>query len=392
MRITRDVVVVLALFGLLIAFTAYAARRRAELNAEQADSFIPYSSHSAQPGGTLALQTWLSRIGYDSRRLESDTFAVPKEARALFVFPTQLSYTDVELRSVLQWVEAGNTLIVGASGLTDANDPLARGLQYKLAPVGYVDRAALEQPLNGAGAPGDILLRTSWGLEVARDDFVEYLGHSGKPLVVSWARGKGTIFLSSAPFLFTNDALHNDANAGLLLAMLSRIAKGSVIALDEFHLTAERVPTGCTASLRTLLFCEPWGWASLYAFGALGVYLVINGRRFGRVLPLPREVALRNPAEYVLSMAQLFQRAGKRRMIAQHYRRQLKRSLGKPFRINAELPDEEFVRELERFREVERAPLLRVLAALNQPQIGERSLVGLADEAIKLRREVERSA
>lgn len=392
MRISRDLVIVLVLFGVLAVFTAYAAERRAEQDAQQADSFIAYSTRSAQPGGTLALQTWLNRIGYVSQRLESDTFDVPADARALFVFPTSAAYTDVELRAVLRWVESGNTLIVGASGLTSTSDPLARGLQYKLLPVGYVDRAPLEQPLNGGALAGDLLLRTGWGLDSARDDYVQYLSHDEKPLLVSWVRGKGTIFVSSAPFIFTNDALHNDANAGLILAMLGHVARGSVVALDEFHLTADRQPSGCAASLQSLLVCEPWGWAILYAFGAAAVYLIINGRRFGRVLPLPRELALRNPAEYVVAMAQLFQRGGKRNMIAQHYRRQLKRSLGKPYRINAELPDEEFIRELERFRDVDRDSLLRVLTGLNRPQPSERTLLAWAGEAIQLRRKAENSA
>ena len=388
MRISRDLVVVLALFGLLIAFTAYGAQRRSELEAQQ-QTFIPYSTRSASSDGTLALQTWLNSIGYDSRRLESEPFALPTGAHALFVFPTRVSYTDVELRAVLRWVEEGNTLIVGASGLAAPNDPLAKELQYKLVPVGYVARAALDQPLNGSAASDNLLLRTSWGLELARNDYIQYLGDSENPLLVSWPHGKGTVYLTSAPFLFTNDALHSDANAMLMLALLSRVSRGSVIALDEFHLMAGRQPAGCAASLQSLMICWPWGWAIIYSFAVAGLYLTINGRRFGRVLPLPREVAQRNPAEYVLSMSQLFRRAGKRGMIAQHYRRQLKRSLGRPLRVNAELPDEEFIAELSRYRDVDREALLRVLTALNRPQGSEHTLVRLADEAIQLRRKAE---
>ena len=390
MRISRDLVVVLALFAVLIVFTAYGAQRRAELEAQQ-ETFLPYSTRSAAPEGTLALQTWLNSLGYDSRRLESDPFELPAEAHALFVFPTRVSYTEVELRAVLRWVEEGNTLIVGATGLAAANDPLEREMQFKLVPVGYVARAALDQPLNGTAPSGSILLRTSWGLELAHNDYIQFLSDSEKPLLVSWPHGKGAIYLTSAPFLFTNDALHNDANALLMLGLLSRVSRGSVIALDEFHLMAERQPAGCAASLQSLMICRPWGWAIIYAFAVAVVYLTINGRRFGRVMPLPREVAQRNPAEYVLSMSQLFRRAGKRAMIAQHYRRQLKRSLGRPLRVNAELPDEEFVSELARYRDVDRESLLRVLTALNRPQSSERSLVRLADEAIQLRRKAERN-
>ena len=116
--------------------------------------------------------------------------------------------------------------------------------------------------------------------------------------------------------------------------------------------------------------------------------MLINGQRFGRVLPLPQEVMRRSPAEYVQSMAQLFRRAGKRHMLLQHYRRQLKRSLGKPYRVNADLPDEEFVAELARYRDVDRAELLALLRALDQRDVGERTLVKLADDAIRLRRRI----
>jgi hypothetical protein len=388
MRISRDLIVVVFLFAVLSAVTAFSVQRRAELEAQQ-ETYIPYSTHSAGADGTLALQAWLSVMGFDSRRLENEPFEVPAAARALFVFPTRQAYSDEETRAVLRWVENGNTLIVSAAGVTAAGDPLAKELQFKLLPVGYVNRAAMAQPLNGLAPAGDVLVRTAWGLELARADYVQVVGTAEIPLLVSWSRGKGAVILTSAPFLFSNDGLRDDANATLTLALLSRVPRGSVIALDEFHLAGGRSLSGCAASWQSLLVCWPWGWALIYAFAVVGTYLTINGRRFGRVLPLPREVARRSPAEYVLSMSQLFRRAGKRNMIAQHYRRQLKRSLARPYRIKADLPDDEFIAELSRYRDVEREALLGVLNALNRPQTSERSLLRLADEAIRLRRQAE---
>jgi hypothetical protein len=388
MRISRDLIVVSLLFAALCGFTIYGVQRRAELDGQQ-ETITPYSTRAAAPDGTLALQTWLSALGYEGRRLESEPFDVPAAARALFVFPRREAYTDAETSAVMRWVEEGNTLIVATAGLAPAEDPLSRELQFKLVPVGYVNRVALAQPLNGLAPIGDVLVRTGLGLEPAHADYVQYLTAVDKPLLVSWTRGKGTVFLTSAPFLFTNDGLHDDANAMLTLALISRVPRGGVIALDEFHLASGRPRTGCAASLLSVLICQPWGWAIIYVFVVVGVYVMINGRRFGRVMPLPREVARRNPAEYVISMSQLFRRAGKRTMIAQHYRRQLKRNLGRPYRINAEVPNEEFVMELSRYRDVDRAPLLELLNALDQPVTSERSLLRLAADAIRLRRQAE---
>jgi len=127
----------------------------------------------------------------------------------------------------------------------------------------------------------------------------------------------------------------------------------------------------------------------IFSFVVSFAYLFVNGQRFGRVTPLPQEIARRSPAEYVQSMAQLFRRAGKRHMIMQHYHQQLKRSLGKPYRINANLPDGEFVVELARYRDVDQAALSKTLGALDQRDVSERALVKLADDAIKLRRKTE---
>ncbi|MCA1554420.1 MAG: DUF4350 domain-containing protein, partial [Chloroflexi bacterium] len=143
---------------------------------------------------------------------------------------------------------------------------------------------------------------------------------------------------------------------------------------------------GQQTTIQELLYNRPWGWAIVYSLLVALAYLFVNGQRFGRVMPLPKEIARRSPAEYVQSMAQLFRRAGKRHMALQHYHQQLKRDLGKPFRISANLPDDEFVNELSRYRDVDREALLHTLHALGQRDVSERKLVQLADEAIKLRR------
>jgi hypothetical protein len=84
-------------------------------------------------------------------------------------------------------------------------------------------------------------------------------------------------------------------------------------------------------------------------------------------------------------MAQLFRRGGKRAMALQHYRRSLKRSLGKPYHINPDLPDEQFVTIVTRVRpQLDREALSETLRALNQKQVSEKELVRFADQAVSL--------
>jgi len=203
---------------------------------------------------------------------------------------------------------------------------------------------------------------------------------------VSWVQGRGKVFVTSAPFIFTNEGLHDEGDAALVLALLNDVPRGSMAALDEFHLTSPTRQGGCAESLQSLIYCSPWGWAIIFTQVVVFAWLAVNGQRFGRVMPLPQDIARRSPAEYVYSTAQLFRRAGKKQMVLHHYHHELKRALGRPFRINADLPDDEFIAELARFRPVDQVELARVLRALSRNDTSERALVKLADEAIQLRR------
>ncbi len=66
-------------------------------------------------------------------------------------------------------------------------------------------------------------------------------------------------------------------------------------------------------------------------------------------MPLPADVRRRSSAEYVQSMALLFRRAGKQAYILQHYRKELKRRLARPYGFVPPDDDALFVRELQRY-------------------------------------------
>jgi hypothetical protein len=386
MRPSRDLLIVLALFAVLIGLTVWSALRRNELEESQ-NTYTAYSTHSALRSGTLAMHHWLESLGYRAQRIENDTFQVPDDARVLFVFTTQDNFEDYEARAVVRWVEQGHTLIVADQFfLRDEPDRLMRVLQAKTKRLdSYAITATLEQPLWGAASTLAVVVNTQSALVLERPDFVQHLSANGAPVLVSWTQGRGKVFLTSAPYLFTNDSLKNEQNVPLVRALLGNTPTGSVVAFDEYHLGYNNQVTG-RVSLQALLYNTPWGWAILFSFVVIFAYIVVNGQRFGRVVPLPQDIARRSPAEYVISVAQLFRRAGKRRIIMQHYHQQLKRSLGRPYRINANLPDDEFVRELARYRDdLDQAALHNTLRALDRLNVNERALVKLADESIKLR-------
>jgi hypothetical protein len=124
-----------------------------------------------------------------------------------------------------------------------------------------------------------------------------------------------------------------------------------------------------------------WGWALVYVLAMLALYLLLTGRRFGRPVPLREEVARRSSAEYVESMADMFQRGKKRDFVLQHYYTRFKRRLAKPYGINPRLEDQRFVTELAHYRSIDQAALLNMLGRLRQQQIGEDDLLRVVQEA-----------
>ena len=98
-------------------------------------------------------------------------------------------------------------------------------------------------------------------------------------------------------------------------------------------------------------------------------------------MPLAEETARRSSAEYVESMADLFQRGGKRAYIGRHYHAAFKRRLARPLGVNPQLDDEEFVRAIARVRPVDEGRLRELLARLGGGRLDEAGLVRAVEEA-----------
>ncbi len=143
---------------------------------------------------------------------------------------------------------------------------------------------------------------------------------------------------------------------------------------DEYHHGFRTPPT-----LRRVAVQQGWAWPALYAVLVCATYIVLTGKRFGRPVPLRSDVTRRSSAEYVQSMATLFRRAGKQDYILQHYRRELKRRLARPYGFVPPDDDEAFARELQRYGGVTEAQAERLSGLLQQlnRQASEEQLVRL---------------
>jgi hypothetical protein len=147
-----------------------------------------------------------------------------------------------------------------------------------------------------------------------------------------------------------------------------------LVQFDEYHQGFFRPP-----STSRILLSTPWGWAAAYGVIVIALYLILGGRRFGRPIPLREELARRSSAEYIESMADLFQRGGKRDYILKHYHSAFKRRLARKDGINPSLDDAEFARELA--RDVDEPELLALLKRLRAAKPSEAELVRAVGEA-----------
>jgi hypothetical protein len=168
--------------------------------------------------------------------------------------------------------------------------------------------------------------------------------------------------------------------------MLRRAPAGGRVQFDEYHHGFFTPP-----STTRVLLSSPWGWAAAYAVLAIALYLILGGRRFGRPIPLKEELVRRSSAEYVESMADLFQRGGKRGYILKHYHSAFKRALARKDGINPQLDDAEFARELSRARDINEPALLALLARLRSAKASEAELVRVVIEADAMAAEIVRS-
>lgn len=376
-RPTRDSLFLALLFLLLAGFSAFIAIRQEQIQ-QAGQVYVPYSSHSSRDTGTLALYEWANALGYRVQRIENTAFQIDDQVKLLFVLAPRETIESGEARYLLQWVERGNVLYLANDEILSTNNLMHALNIDKSGSSQRAARAALAQPIADAML-NELTVNTYTGLTTQRNDIVEYI-RTDKSILLRITQGKGTIWITTAPDLLSNENLRSADNAKFARALLASVPNGSGVAFDEYHLGAK--PNGQDALLNAI-YNTPWGWGFLFAAIVVFSYLAFNGQRFGRTVPVQRTLARRTPSEYVVSMANLFRRANKRGMVLQHYRHALKRRLGRPFHLNPDLSDERYIELITRMRpEIERAELIRILNGLRRTDTTEADLVKTVEHAV----------
>jgi hypothetical protein len=374
-RLSRDSWLAIGLFVTLALVTIIAAiyQTRGE---EEAPSLASFSS---APDGARALQLWLEALGYSVSDEVGETFRLPQNTAMVLMLEPFAGITADEWETIDAWVESGGTLVLAGDRFQTTF--AARHYDFNLAYLEEIPTPTVQTPLlTSPPLTGTVDARAQAYFVTDRDDFVTHLAVESGPVMLSFELGAGRVILSAAPFSFSNAGLKEEGNPQLMLNVVTAARQSGVIWFDEWH-------HGVRPARATLIGPGDWlrytpaGRSLLYAAAVVFLALVMRGRHFGRPIPLPRDVTRRAPLEYITAVANLSRRAGHRSAALLHYHHQIKRNLGKRYRLNPTLPDGDYVAQLAELNPNLDADALRsLLRRLRQDEVSESRMVQLATE------------
>lgn len=377
-RLSRDTWLAFILFLILTLVTAVAVYQEAQNAIDQPDM----AAFSDEPEGTKALFLYLNETGFNANDAVESEFAIPEDTDLMMLLEPFLGMNETEWEHIDEWVLDGGTLIISGSDFGtlvafDRYNTFLRGNPLPDSSLSPQNPLLTSPPL-----PQDSQMENNLILESDRENILVHLASTagGQPVIISFAQGDGRVILSAMPQIFTNEGLAQKGHAEMALNLITAAGDVQNIWFDEWHHGIR--PTVESAGGNNWLQRTPVGRAILYVALILFIGLALRGRIFGRPVPLQKELSRRAPLEYISGIANLSRRAGNRTAVLQDYHGRLKRNIGHRYRVNPNLPDDEFIKQLSAYDpNLDEEALRALLARLSQKNISEHDLVELAAEA-----------
>jgi hypothetical protein len=361
---------------LLVLVTVFVAAQQ-----EPEQEYPALSSLSPAPNGALALKLWVKELGYAVNEQTIASFAPPEDASILFMLEP-LFPMEGEMVSIDDWVDEGGTLIVigdqyGMYSLIDHYDfsfsfpPERTGLLGFEAPL-------LLSPTESAQSASSVRVT----LDSERDDYVTLMTYQSRPVLVSFEQGQGRVILGTITESFTNAGLKETGNPELALNVLALARSKGIVWFDEWH---HGVRSGDQIlGPAEFLRATPLGRSLLFVTFAVFITFLLQGRGFGKPVPLPQEIKRRGALEHVTGFANLSRRAAHHAAVMSYYHDQIKRKLGQRYRLDSAMDDEQYVGKLSEYNPaIEKDDLLNLLKRLKRGDMNETEMVHLAVEASK---------
>ncbi len=319
MKLSRDGWLGILVLLMLIAVTAAAALQQSQ------EPKIEYLSTSSNPKGVLALKLWLNELGYETSESTPTSFDPAQNVKTIFMLQPIIAVSENEWKLIDQWIDAGGVLVLAGDNFqtTSAMEhfDFSRTFLQNQATELSVAAPLMKSPSFASKVP----IQADYALGSSRTDFVPLLSVDGLPVIVSFEQGKGRVILSSTPYLFSNLALKDDATATLVLNIMALAGQRGMVWFDEWH---HGFQSESVIGPGQWLQHTPGGHALLFVVGVIFLALLLQGRAFGRPIPLLHEIKRRGPLEHVTAIANLNRKAGHRNEVLKQYHQRVKRQLG----------------------------------------------------------------
>jgi hypothetical protein len=375
MKLSRDAWLGIGILLALILVTSAAVVQKTK------EVEIPYLSTSSAPTGTLALKLWLSELGYSSPDTLPVAFKPDESVRTIFIIQPLELISDSEWKLVDTWLERGGALVLAGDNLQTEVAMDHFGFSRTYLQDQAVEIFSVAPIFSSPVLSSKVLVETDFGITTSRTDFTPLMSAFGTPVILTFEQGEGQVILSSTPYIFSNLALKDDLSASLILNLIALTGQEGPVWFDEWH-----------HGFQSENIVGPWQWlqntpgghAILFVIGAVFVALLLQGRAFGRPVPLSHEIKRRGPLDHVTAIANLNRKAGHRNEVLQQYHHRLKRHLGQRYRLDPSLSDEEYIDLLSQYNSsVEKDALLKLLKSLSQKEVSEAELLKLASDAAR---------
>jgi hypothetical protein len=367
---------VLVLLGALGAAAGYALWARAE-----AGKGLPaFSVYSEEADGLAEAARFLRRAGWDAVALTRPVQHPRQQGLLILAEPEgrvlvpgeEPDLSEGDVVALLRWVEQGNTLLLCGRHMT--------GLHRKLKASVTGDEEADAAHVVTA-EPGDAG-RYGKGVErlvvegrstVAADAGLPLWWVGPEPGAVLVRHGKGRVLVVADPSLLTSRGLRREDNPVFLYNVAAVHARGGKVYFDEYHHGLQS-SGGFWGYLRH--HGQQWAILPVLLVVALAVWRVAV--RLGPAVPTPRETR-GDAVDYASAVAQIYQRAGARRLMARVAARDFLDALTRHLRLRRGALPAEVLAEWQARHPKESAQrlqgLLRGLAELRKERLTDRQLL-----------------
>lgn len=331
------------------------------------------SSRSAGKLGTLALYTWLGKLGWNVSRV-SGTFDL-SAVDVLVEYDPTVDFSTSELGAVMRLVQGGGDVVLAFDTTTiGVVEPLLQQFGVQVTELTQAGTATPAQPFDAADLVHTVPVGPGFALQ-EQPPLAALLRANGHA-VAGGVRvaGGGRVWVVASSLPLSNDGLRQNDSAFFVLSLLERARHGS-IAFDEVH-HGEGASSGGAGTI----FAGPVGVAAVLGVLLVVGFLAVNGRRLGRPVAAG-EAQAASASTYIDAMSDLFARSRHRGAIAARYADELKRRVSALTGVDPVLPDAVFVAALgniESERAAEVGALLDRARALAAAQPDEAALLRLA--------------